>query len=131
MARAAETEAANIRAGLVDRRSERILIEGRRPIAEHVVDFVSSLRTACRNVQPIEQTARYIREILAQARIERLPDLSPSRVVAGIESFKAKGITPPNAKHPGPGRTPSTRTVEARMTAVKAFSKWLWRDGRL
>src|SRR5262249_43384616 len=99
MARAAETEVANIRAGLVDPRAERILVEGRRPITEHVDDFVTSLRAAGRNTQHVDQTARYVREILDLARVERLPDLTPSRVVAGIEAFKVKGIIPPNVKH--------------------------------
>src|SRR5262249_45438472 len=118
------------RLGHLDPRAERILAEGRRPIGEHVAEFLASLRAAGRNSQHVEQTARYVNEILALARIERLPDLTPSRVVVGIESFKTKGITPPNAKHQRPGRTPSTRTVEARMTAIKAFSRWAWRDGR-
>src|SRR5690242_20036000 len=67
---------------------------------------------------------------LILARIDRLTELTPSRVVAALAEFKANGITGAKAKSRNNARTASTRTLESRVVAIKAFSRWAWRDGR-
>ncbi len=130
LARDSESRVARIKAGLIDPKAERIQTDGRRSIGEHVDDFIASLRMAGRNSQHIAQTERYVRQVLTLARIDRLSELTPSRVVAALADFKANGITGPKAKNRDKARTASTRTVESRVVAIKAFSRWAWRDGR-
>ena len=130
VARDTESRVARIKAGQIDPKAERILADGRRAISEHVDDFIASLRMAGRNPQHIAQTESYVRQVLSLARIDRLSELTPSRVVAALADFKANGITGPKAKNRDKARTASTRTVESRVVAIKAFSRWAWRDGR-
>src|SRR4051794_12183779 len=62
LSRDAETRVARIKAGQIDPKAERIVIDGRRPIGEHVEDFIASLRMAGRNGQHISQTESYVRQ---------------------------------------------------------------------
>ena len=48
--------------------------------------------------------------------IIRLADVNPSAIVPALTSLR--------------GQRKATRTVEAHVTAVKAFSMWAWRDRR-
>ena len=116
LARAAEMEAARIRAGLSDPKAERIAREARRPIGEHIEEFVASMEVARRNEQHISQTRLYITCLCELARVERLADLTPSGMAAALAMLREQGF--------------ATRTIQAYATAVKAFSKWAWRDGR-
>ena len=50
------------------------------------------------------------------AGIERIGDLTPSAVMQAVAALKADGL--------------SARAVNAYLTAVKSFSRWLKRDGR-
>jgi integrase len=116
MARAAEAEAARERAGLIDPKARRIAEAARRPIREHVNDYIASLTDANRNRQHIAQTRTYITRILTLAKIERTSDLAPSGVMRALGELASQGF--------------SARSVNAHATAIKAFSRWLWRDGR-
>jgi integrase len=116
MARDAETRAARIRAGLSDPKAERMAREARRPIEEHIGEFITAMEVARRNVQHIAQTRSSIVRLCGLARVERLADLTPSGMAAALAKLREEGL--------------ATRTVQAHATAVKAFSKWAWRDGR-
>ena len=58
------------------------------------------------------------------------PPLSCDLRLNHAADFKANGITGPKAKNREKARTASTRTVESRVVAIKAFSRWARRDGR-
>lgn len=116
LAAAAEIEAARTRAGLSDPKIERMAREGRRPIREHVGEFVASMEIARRDEQHVAQTRLYITRLCELAHVERLADLTPSGLVAALGALRDQGF--------------ATRTIGAYATAIKAFSKWAWRDGR-
>ena len=116
MARDAETAAARNRSGAIDPKTERIQACSRAPIGEHVQAYVESLRVGGRCNQHVEQTTAYVKQVLELGGIGRLADLTPSRVVEALAKLKETGA--------------SSRTVEARATAAKSFSRWAWRDGR-
>jgi integrase len=116
LARDAETQAARVRAGLSDPKAERMAREARRPIGEHIDEFIASMEVARRNEQHISQTRLYVTRLCELARVERLADLTPSGMTAALGKLREQGF--------------ATRTVQAYATAVKAFSKWAWRDGR-
>jgi integrase len=116
MARAAESEAAKVRAGLVDPKARRVAEAARRPVTEHVEDFISSMTNANRNPQHVAQTRTYITRILTLSGVDSLSDLTPSAVMDALGRLKGDGL--------------SARSLEAHAVAVKSFSRWAWRDGR-
>ena len=116
LARAAESEAARVKSGLIDPKARRVAEAAKRPIVEHVDDFIASMATANRNPQHVAQTRTYINRVLTLARIERTPDLAPSAVMHALGDLRGQGF--------------SARSINAHATAVKSLSRWLWRDGR-
>lgn len=116
LARQKEIEVAKIKAGLVDPKAIRIAEANRQPIETHVDAFLASLVQAGRKAKHIANTRTAVKRILTLARIERLPELTPSAIVPALAQLKDQGFAP--------------RTVEAHIIAVKSFSRWAWRDGR-
>src|SRR5262245_49067919 len=113
MARAAESEAARVRAGLADPKALRVAEAGRRPVREHLDDFIASMTGAGRNPQHVAQTRTYINRVLTIARVERLPDVTPSAVMTAVGRLKAEDY--------------SARSLEAHAVAAKSISRWAWR----
>ena len=116
MARAAETEAAKIRAGLIDPKAERLAAAGRLPIGELLEAFIAAMRAKGDDPKHVGSTKRYAMTVLELAAIGHVPELKPSAVMEAIGRLKADGL--------------SARTLNAYLTAVKSFARWLHRDGR-
>ena len=116
MARQAENEAAKIRAGLIDPKAERLAEAGRRPIMEHLEEYVANLKAKGDEPKHVQLTRTYAARILESARIQRIADLAPSVVLDALARLTGQGL--------------SARTVNAHTTAVKGFARWLWRNGR-
>ncbi len=116
MAREAESRVARIKAGLVDSKAERMAEAGRRPIREHLKDFIDSMVNGGRNAQHVAQTRTYIERVLTYGRVERLPELIPSAITTALGTLKETGL--------------SARSLAAHVVAAKSFSHWAWRDGR-
>jgi len=117
LAREAESKVARIKAGLVDLKAERIAREARRPIAEHVADFIAGSKAKGNDPKHVRSTRTYIERVITLAGIERISDLSPSSVSLAVTALKAEAL--------------SARAVNAYVTAIKSFSRWLKRDGRM
>ncbi len=116
LARAAETEAVRTKRGLVDPKAERIAREARRPIAEHVDEFIAGMESKGNDPKHVRSTRTYIERVIKLAGIERINDLTPSSVSVAVAALKADDL--------------SARAVNAYLTAIKSFSRWLKRDGR-
>jgi integrase len=116
MARAAESEVAKIKAGLIDPKALRIAEANRQPVLTHVDIFLASLKQSGRTPKHIVNTGAAINRVLSFAKIERLSELVPSAILPAIALLKEQGYAP--------------RTIEAHIIAVKSFSRWAWRDGR-
>src|SRR5262245_54996803 len=113
-----ENDVALRRQGLIDPAAERYADQGRRPIREHLADFIRTMEAAGRDPKHIRSTRTYLERILGQAPGERLSDLPPSAVALGLARVaSAEGL--------------SARAVNAHATAAKAFARWAWRDGRV
>ncbi len=96
MARAAESEAARIRSGLSDPRAERMAREGRRPIGEHIDEFIRAMEVARRNAQHVSQTRLYVTRLCGLARVERLADLMPSGDDGRARKASGRGVRDPD-----------------------------------
>lgn len=116
MARDAETTAAKFRAGLVDPKQARYLRESKRLIGEHVGEFIQALEAKGSGRKHLGSTRTYIERVATLSRVERIADLTPTAVAVAITTLKGEGL--------------SARAINAHVTALKAFSRWLRVDGR-
>jgi integrase len=116
MAREAESQAAKTRAGLIDPKAERLAAAGRRPILEHLDDFIGALTAKGGDPRHVRQTRTYAARVIELAAARVIPDLAPSGVMAALGTLKARKL--------------SARTLNAHLTAIRQFARWLWRDGR-
>jgi site-specific recombinase XerD len=117
LARNVESEVAKIKAGLINPKALRVAEANRQPIQHHVDAFVASMTQAGDKPKHVNNTRLVVNRVLSLAKIERLSDLTPSAIVSAIAKLKDQGFAP--------------RTVESYVIAVKSFSRWLWRDGRM
>jgi integrase len=116
MSRRAESEAARVRAGLSDPKAERMADAARRPIMEHLAEFISTMDAKGDAPKHVRLTRTYSARVLTLGKIERIADLAPSAALEALARLKAKGLSP--------------RTINAHITALKAFNRWLQKDGR-
>jgi integrase len=116
MARQAETESARVRSGLSDPKAERMAEAGRRLIKEHLADFIAIMKAKGDDSKHVGQTETYSTRVIDLGMIKRIADLAPSAVMKALTSLRADGL--------------SARTLNAHVTAIKAFSRWLHKDGR-
>jgi integrase len=149
-----EAAVAQRRAGLVDPRAEAAANDARRPILEHVDAFEAVMRARGRTAEHVATTAQLVRRVLDAAKVTRLPELTASRVQTAIDEIRIKGALPrakpkppkkrrkpaanatdPEAIEAMPVTTPpeplSNRTSNKLAVAIKSFSHWLVRDGRM
>ena len=84
LARKAETEAAQIRAGVIDPKALRTTEAARKPIRSHLDDFIGTMEAAGRNPQHVSQTRTYIARIIELSRAEGIADLTPSAVMQAV-----------------------------------------------
>src|SRR6478672_3961700 len=75
-----ENEVALRKQGLIDPTAERFANHERKPILDHLDDFIGTLEAAGRHPKHIRSTRTYIERIIKHARAERLSDLSCSSV---------------------------------------------------
>jgi hypothetical protein len=116
LTRAAETEAVRTKRGLVDPKAERIAREARRPVVEHVDEFIKGMESKGNDPKHVRSTRTYIERVNKLAGIARINDLTPSSVSVAVTALKADDL--------------SVRAVNAHLTAIKSFSRWLKRDDR-
>ncbi len=117
IARKLESDAALRRDGVIDPELDEVTRESRRSIESHLLDFEQKLRVAARSEQHVRETLRYIREIAEAGEFK------------DIASITADGVTRFAAQLCDAGR--SARTVQAYLTAVKAFTRWLTNHHKL
>ncbi len=117
LARKAESEAAKIKAGLIDPRDEAYRLHEARPLADHLADWHSYLTAKGSTRQHALLSYNRASRIIALARIERLSELAPSIIQAALKAIRDTEI--------------SLRSIRHYTRAIKGFSRWLWRDGRL
>jgi len=116
LARKLESEALLRQKGVIDDRAERWSEAEARPLAEHLAEWVTVLKARGNTAKHAGQNEARVRRVLDLARIERISDLTPSRVQAAIGKLRRQGA--------------SVTTCNHYLRAIKSFSRWLWRDGR-
>jgi integrase len=112
---AAELERRGIRldAGLVD----PLDLHATKPLSEHLADYVRYLTSKGNTADHVELTQSRVQACLDGCRFVRVADLQPSAVVGFLAELRKQGKSIATANH--------------YLTAVKGFTRWLWKDRRI
>jgi len=117
IARKLEADAALRRDGVIDPTLDAISTESQRSIESHLADYESKLRAGSRSEKHIADTLGYIRAICKSAGFQ----IAGGIVADGVNNYA--GWLQDNGK--------SARTVQAYLTAIKGFTKWLTEHHKL
>ena len=115
IARKYESDAALRRDGVIDPTADSIGKESQKTVKSHLADYENKMRVAKRDPQYISETVGYIRRICKSFR--SVGDINADAVVRFARQLKDDGR--------------SSRTIEAYLTAVKGFTKWLSENDKL
>ena len=116
LARAAETEAAKIREGVIDLEAKQFAESGRRPIRDHLADYIGAELAKGNEPGNVRTAKLYATRVLELGEIGRITDLKESRVLKALQILRGRGL--------------STRTLNAHLKAIRALSRWLVREDR-
>ena len=111
-----EVEAEQRRRGLVDARQERLAVEGRRSLESHLTNFKAKMETADCSADHVSRTARFVRTIAEAAGFATIGDITAD----GVNTFASELR-----------QRRSARTVQAYLTAIKGFTRWLTANNKL
>jgi integrase len=101
---------------VIDPRSDAFAAHEARPLTEHLADFRASLVAKGGTAKHALVTANRAGKLLSLAKVRRVSDLSLSKALDALGVLRAEGLSP--------------ETINHHVRAVKAFSRWLWKDGR-
>ncbi len=96
--------------GLIDPRREQLAGERRRALNEHLADYEAKLRADNCDAKHVASTIGYIKVIAKEAGFTTAKDIQADRVNTYASKLRK-------------GR--SARTVQAHLTAIKQFTRWL------
>ena len=119
-----ENQAALRKAGIIDPTQERFSNEARRPLTEHIDDYRGFLTSKGGTSKHVESTVRYVEIVCQRCNAKQVTDLNGAAVLQVIGELRTKGISSQTKDGAGP------RTANAYLTAIKGFSRWLWRERR-
>src|SRR5687767_2210618 len=78
----------SIRLGIGDRDADRHALADAEPIAKHVEAFRKNLAHRGCTANHARETASLITRIFALACVERISDITPARIAAGVDEFR-------------------------------------------
>ncbi len=116
IARDLENQAVLRREGLIDPKADAYRTHEARAIAGHLDDFRRSLDSKGGTARHPAVTRSRAAKVLGLAGAKRISDLSLSKTMEAMAAIRAEGL--------------GAETINHHIRAVKAFSRWLWRDGR-
>lgn len=105
------------REGIIDARQEALAIQSKRPIADHLADFEAMMTARQRSAEHITRTVAFLREVCTAAGFATPGDITADGVNRIMAAMKAEGKAP--------------RTIQGRVVAAKAFTKWLADHGKV
>jgi len=117
LARKLEADAMLRREGVIDTRAEKLALSESAPLEDHIAAFEATLRAKGGTEEHVRRTLTFIRNLAAACQFERLTDLDAARVSAHVGDLKRQGM--------------GARSINARLTAFKSLTVWLWKIERL
>jgi hypothetical protein len=129
LARKFEADAMLRREGVIDTRAEKLSHSESLPLEKHLETFEAAMRGKGGTVEHVSRTLAYIRDFIDLCQFKNLADLDAAKVAARVTDLKRDGLPP---KEGGKKRWPlSARAINARLTALKTFTRWLFRTERM
>lgn len=112
-----EADVALRRSGVVNPHTEKVAQESRSLIEKHLKSYEDLMISGKRDPKHIRSTLKYIRDICRSKKFVSLEDITAD----GVNSFASTLIK----------QGKSARTVQAHLTAIKSFTKWLNQHDKL
>jgi integrase len=112
-----ESEGALVRSGLADPKAPKYRDHEQAGLSPHLLDFEQTLRNKGNTRKHASVTRNRAARVIELTGALRISDISLSAVqgaIAGLGTAEGLGL----------------ETLSHYVRAVKAFSRWLWRDGR-
>ena len=113
-----EDKAKMKRDGRIDEREDRRAIEARRDTSSHIDDYEAALVAKGSNPKHVGQTIGYIREIVDALEWTTIGSIRADALMRHLSDRRTKLDWSP-------------RTFNARLTAIKSFTRWLVQHDRL
>jgi integrase len=117
-----EKRAQRVDGGFADTLDEH----AKRPLLEHLADYVRYLTAKGNTPAHVTLTETRVKAVLTGCQFVKIGDVQPSFVI----SFLGHLRTPSKAPDGGVSRGRSITTANYYLTAVRGFTRWLWRDRR-
>jgi site-specific recombinase XerC len=92
-------------------------VHAKKPLAEQLADYVRSLTAKGNTAKHISMTETRVQTCLDSCRFVRVADVQPSAVLSFPDDLRTQGK--------------SIATANYYLTAVKGFTRWLWKDRRI
>jgi len=112
-----EHEADLRRRGVIDPRQEHLAANQKRQLIEHLRDFENHLEAKGSTTKHVNNTIAYIRSVSLACGFSTAADVEAGKVSEHLAQLLRAGI--------------SARAVNARLTAMKSFSRWLFMTDRV
>ncbi len=112
-----QAEAALRREGVIDPTLDAIGKEAARSIESHLVDYKNKLKADSRKTRYIRETMAYIRKIAADCSFTSADSIKADLVSRFVNRLQADNK--------------SARTIQANLTAIKGFTRWLANNHKL
>jgi integrase len=114
------------REGFTSDRSDGILAASRRPIGEHLDEFIASILAGGVAERHGELLRARVSKVIALSKAQTIGDLSGSAVMGAIAALRRMD----GLKVDGRTRRVSQKTASYYLRDCKQFARWLLRDGR-
>jgi integrase len=116
MARKLESEAELRRRGVIDPKEDGYARQEAKALTAHLADFKAELSARGDGANHARDTVSKATRVIVLAKFKKLSDLSQFKTMEALATLRGEGL--------------SVETINHHIRAVKAFSRWLWRDGR-
>jgi hypothetical protein len=117
LARKIEDEQDRIRGGWIDEKDLAYRDHAAKALVEHLEDFRRALVAKGDTAKHAQVTAYRARRVIELMKARRISDLSLSGALEALQSLRAREKF-------------NQQTINHYIRAVKAFSRWLWKDKR-
>lgn len=105
------------REGIIDVRADQFATAARRPIDAHVQEFIRFLRAKGNTEKHVLDRQAQLTRLITGMKVTLLTELTPGRAQNAMAEMRADGL--------------GLRTASRYIVAIKAFTKWLVREGRV
>ena len=126
-------DAALRRDGVIDANDDRFAREGRRPIVEHIREYLASCERVGQATKNIAEKRRHLERLVAETGVKTLADLTPLVLEGNMADMKAtaRDGTDDDGKAKWKEVEPSARLRNFRRQAAVALMSWCQKQGRV